>query len=78
MDFTLLESSNVNVEKAGDLITDSIHDISVRTNKELSDDIDLEGLCEEVKRCECIDKIDFRFLISELDSGFENIECTTL
>ena len=40
MDFTLLGSSNVNVEKAGDLITDSIYDISVRTSKQLCDDID--------------------------------------
>ena len=74
MDFTL-ESSNVNVEKASDLITDSIHDISVRKSKELSDDIDLEGLCEKVIRGECVDRIYFRSLVNELDSGFENTEC---
>ena len=75
IDFTLLESSNVNVEKASNLISDSSHDISVRKSKESSDDIDLEGLCEEVIRGECVDRIDFRSLVNELDSGFENIEC---
>ena len=75
IDFTLLESSNVNVEKASDLISDSSHDISVRKCKESSDDIDLEGLCEEVIRGECVDRIYFRSLVNELDSGFENIEC---
>ena len=75
MDSTLLESSNVNVEKVGDLITESIEDISMRTNEEISHNIDLYGLCEEVIRRECIDRIDFRSLISELDSGVENVEC---
>ena len=75
MDFTLLESSNVNVEKIGDWITDSIQDVSVRTSEEISGNIDLEGLCEEVIRGECVDTIDVRSLISELYSGVENVEC---
>ena len=57
MDFTLLESSNVNVEKVGDLITDSIQDISVWTSEEICDHIDLEGLCEEVIRGKFIDSV---------------------
>ena len=75
IDFTLLESSNVNVEKASDLISDSSHDISVRKSKESSDDIDLEGLCEEVIRGQCVDRTDFRSLVTELDSDFGNVEC---
>ena len=73
IDFILLESSNLNVEKASDLISDSIHDISVRKSKESSDDIDWKGLCEEVIRGECVERIDFRSLVNELGSGFENI-----
>ena len=42
MDFTLLVSSNVNVENVGDLITDSNQDISVRTTEEISDNIVLK------------------------------------
>ena len=75
MEFTLLGPSNVNVEKVGDLTMSSIQDISVRTSEEISNNIDLEKLCEEVIRGECMDRIDFRSLISELDSGVENVEC---
>ena len=50
MDFTLLESSSVNVEKIDNLISDSIQDTIVKTSEEKSDDIYLEGLCEEVIR----------------------------
>ena len=75
IDFTLLESSNVNVEKASDLISDSSYDISARKSKESTDDVDLEGLCEEVIRGGCVDRIDFRSLVNEIDSGFENIKC---
>ena len=72
--FTLLELSNVNVKMVCDSIVDLIQDTSVRTSAEISDNIDLEGLCEEGIRGECIDRIDFRSFISELDSGVENVE----
>ena len=50
MNFAWLESSNVNVEEVGDLIMDSIQDISMRTSGEISDNIDLKGLCCNVLR----------------------------